>query len=149
MRVFFVLISLLNVCLIKSWKSHFPPAFGRIVKGLMIPMIVLPTSIQPTLANREIANIPTSGIFFKDSLRVSAFEDPKISGVTIYLSDFDRPITEKLTNNFFNDPSSSSLTCSQTGPIKLKGDINLSGEGEEVFEESRNLFFKVILLLSI
>eukprot|EP00599_Poterioochromonas_sp_BG-1_P000364 CAMPEP_0173133050 /NCGR_PEP_ID=MMETSP1105-20130129/498_1 /TAXON_ID=2985 /ORGANISM="Ochromonas sp., Strain BG-1" /LENGTH=127 /DNA_ID=CAMNT_0014044649 /DNA_START=111 /DNA_END=491 /DNA_ORIENTATION=- len=114
------------------------------MKGLMIPMIVLPASIQPTLANREIANIPTSGIFFKDSLRVSAFEDPKISGVTIYLSDFDRPITEKLTNNFFNDPSSSSLTCSQTGPIKLKGEVSLSGEGEEVFEESRNLFFKQI-----
>ncbi len=146
MRVFLVLIGLLNVYLIQGWKSHFPPVFGRIMKGLMIPMIVLPASIQPTLANREIANIPTSGIFFKDSLRVSAFEDPKISGVTIYLSDFDRPITEKLTNNFFNDPSSSSLTCSQTGPIKLKGEVSLSGEGEEVFEESRNLFFKVISL---
>lgn len=133
--------------MVQGWKhSYLPPVFVRIVKGLMIPMFILPTSIQPTLANREIANIPTSGIFFKDSLRVSAFEDPKISGVTIYLSDFDRPITEKLTNNFFNDPSSSSLTCSQTGPIKLKGEVSLSGEGEEVFEESRNLFFKVISL---
>lgn len=47
---------------------------------------------------------------------VTAFEDPKVSGVTLYLSDFDRPAIEKL-GNIFDDPSSASLTCVQTGPI--------------------------------
>lgn len=94
-------------------------------------------------ATREIGSIATSGIVFKDTLKISAVEDPKVTGVTLYLSDYQRPLTEKLSNNFFNDPSSSSLTCARTGPMKFKSDINLSPEGEEVFEESRNLFFKV------
>ena len=69
--------------------------------------------------------------------------DPKVKGVSIYLADFERPINEKLTKDFFNDPSSSSLTCSKTGPIVVSSNIVLGTEGEEVFEESKNLFFKV------
>jgi catabolite regulation protein CreA len=50
-------------------------------------------------------------------------------GITIYLSDFDRPITEKLGGDLFNDPASSSLTCVQTGPVVMKG-IDRSNPGE-------------------
>lgn len=71
-----------------------------------------------------------------------AFEDPKVQGVELYLSDFDRPLTEKLQKDFFSDPSSSSLTCVRTGPIVAK-DINTSPEGEDVFEQNRSFFFKV------
>lgn len=82
---------------------------------------------------------------FKDTLKVSAFEDPKLKGVTIYLSDFDRPLTEKLQKDFFSDPSSTSLGCALTGPILLQpSQINSSEDGEEVFEENRSLFFKQI-----
>ena len=102
-------------------------------------------TIEPTLADsRDVARIPTAGIIFKDTLKISAFKDPKVSGVTIYLSDFERPVTEKLGGDFFNDPSSSSLTCLQTGPIKVADNIDKSDKGEEVFEESKNLFFKQI-----
>jgi len=41
----------------------------------------------------------------------------------------------------FNDPSSTSLSCSVDKEAKV-GDISTSPQGEEVFEESRNLFFK-------
>ena len=71
-----------------------------------------------------------------------ALEDPKVQGVVLYLSDFDRPITEKLQKDFFSDPSSSSLTCVRTGQI-IARDINTSPEGEDVFEQNRNFFFKV------
>ena len=87
-------------------------------------------------------DIPASGIFFKDSLKIMAFEDPKVQGVVLYLSDFDRPLTEKLQKDFFSDPSSSSLTCVRTGQI-IARDINTSPEGEDVFEQSRNFFLKV------
>lgn len=95
---------------------------------------------------RQIGDIPTSGFIFKDSLKLMSFQDPKIPGITIYLSDFDRPITEKLTSNFFDDPSSSSVTCVQTGPAGISKNNPLSEDrsGEEIFEESRNLFFKQI-----
>ena len=107
------------------------------------PILVATMVASPTLANREVGNIPTSGLIFKDSMRINAFEDPKIEGITLYLSDFERPINEKLTNNFFNDPSSSSLTCVKAGPTIAKQSLSYSKEGEEVFEENRNLFFKV------
>ncbi len=99
--------------------------------------------------SREIASIPTSGFIFKDTLKIHAIQDPQVSGVTLYLSDFARPLTEKLTGgDFFNDPSGSSLACAQTRPVTLSQTVLRSGsEGEEVFEESRNLFFKVGIYL--
>lgn len=34
----------------------------------------------------------------QDKLNVVAFADPKVQGVTVYLSDFSRPVADKLLN---------------------------------------------------
>lgn len=34
----------------------------------------------------------------QDKLNVEAFSDPKVKGVTLYLSDFSRPVADKLMN---------------------------------------------------
>jgi len=34
----------------------------------------------------------------QDKLNVEAFSDPKVQGVTLYLSDFSRPVADKLMN---------------------------------------------------
>jgi catabolite regulation protein CreA len=143
------LISLLfSIVYVLGYEGPSISFFKSLRKQAIVAASVVGISIaDPNLpiahASREIANIPTSGIIFKDSLKVNAFDDPKVPGVVLYLSDFDRPITEKLAKDFFNDPSSSSLTCVKAGPIKLSSDIYLGSDGEEVFEESKNLFFKV------
>jgi len=62
--------------------------------------------------------------------------------VTLYISSFQRPITEKIQKGFFSDPSFSSVSCAKTGPIKVADNINTSITGEEVFQESRSLIFK-------
>lgn len=126
-----------------AWKWHQSLPLKEFGRKVLYPAILATTLVQPALASREVGNIATSGIIFKDSLRINAFDDPKVSGVVLYLSDFDRPITDKLANNFFNDPSSSALTCVRSGPMKFKQDIYMGKDGEEVFEESRSLFFKV------
>jgi catabolite regulation protein CreA len=59
----------------------------------------------------------------------AAFQDPKVEGVTIYLADFERPINEKLAKNFFDDPTSTSLTCARGTNIKV-GDISKDLQGE-------------------
>ena len=41
---------------------------------------------------REIGSISTSGLIFKDTLKINAFKDPKVDGVIIYLADFERPL---------------------------------------------------------
>ncbi len=131
---------------VKVIKSYLPRLCG-------IAVATIATVVQPTInyadSSRVVGDIATSGVFFKDTLRISAFEDPKIPGITLYLSDFDRPITEKLSKDFFDDPATSSLTCAQTAKADLSSSsINTSPGGEEVFEESRNLFFKVSFYLT-
>jgi CreA protein len=73
---------------------------------------------------------------------VEAVADPKVQGVTCHLTYFDRSLIDRLSKgNWFEDPSNSSISCRQTGPIVI-GDIELRAKGEEVFSERRSLIFK-------
>jgi catabolite regulation protein CreA len=75
---------------------------------------------------------------------VESFEDPKVKGVSLYVSNFQRPLTERIQKDFFSDPSSASITCARSGPISIADNINTSKQGEEVFEESKSLLFKTL-----
>eukprot|EP00180_Rhodochaete_pulchella_P001997 Plantae.Rhodophyta-Rhodochaete_pulchella.ctg3016.p1 GENE.Plantae.Rhodophyta-Rhodochaete_pulchella.ctg3016~~Plantae.Rhodophyta-Rhodochaete_pulchella.ctg3016.p1 ORF type:complete len:223 (+),score=23.57 Plantae.Rhodophyta-Rhodochaete_pulchella.ctg3016:1220-1888(+) len=91
---------------------------------------------------RVIGEIDTAGIFFKDILRVVEFEDPKISGVRIYISEFDKPLIDRVkAGKWFQQPSSASVTCAKVGPTSVRPDINKSKQGEEIFTDSRTLSF--------
>ncbi len=68
---------------------------------------------------RQVADIPASGLIFKDAINVEAFPDPKVKGVTIYVSDFRRPLAERLAKDFFSDPSQASVACVGSGTIKM------------------------------
>ena len=35
--------------------------------------------------SRLVGNIQTSGLIFKDTLKVTSFDDPKVQGVTLYI----------------------------------------------------------------
>merc|ERR1711907_72936 len=73
------------------------------------PMTALPSVAE---GKRVVGEVQTSGLVFKDTLRVEAFDDPKVSGVQLYLSDFQRPVTEKLAKgDVFSDPSQGGLGC--------------------------------------
>jgi CreA protein len=73
---------------------------------------------------------------------VEAIKDPKVEGVTCHVSYFDRGVIDRLQKgNWFEDPSDSSISCRQTGPITV-GDIDLSEEGEEVFKQGISLIWK-------
>ena len=69
---------------------------------------------------------------------VEAFDDPKVDGVTCYVS---RSKTGGVKGGLglAEDTSDASLACRQTGPINIKEKFK---EGEEVFTESRSLLFK-------
>jgi catabolite regulation protein CreA len=43
----------------------------------------------------------------------------QVKGVTLYVSDFRRPLTERLAKDFFSDPSQASVACIKTGPLSL------------------------------
>lgn len=94
---------------------------------------------------REIGEITASGIIFKDTIKITAFQDPKVEGVQLYVSDFQRPINERLAKDFFSDPSQASIGCAKTANIvRASKDIYKGKDGEEVFEQARSLLFKTL-----
>jgi CreA protein len=64
--------------------------------------------------------------------------------VTLYISNFQRPLTERLSKDFFSDPSYASVSCAKTGTVEIADNIVRGKGGEEVFEESRSLLFKTL-----
>lgn len=72
---------------------------------------------------------------------VSAFEDPKIKGITCYVA---RPRTGGIKGamGLAEDPSIASVSCVQIGPISFMDKIAADENGEEVFDESRSIIFK-------
>ena len=101
----------------------------------------------PTLAmeSQIIGQISGSGLVFKDTLEVERFDDPKIKGITLYITNFQRPITERLTSNFLQDPSYASVACVKSSPtVAVADNINMTPQGEEVFQESKSILFKTL-----
>jgi catabolite regulation protein CreA len=115
----------------------FPPLSKAIRTSLVAAtLMVLSSSTQsplPALAtegSRVVGEISGSGLVFKDTLRVESFDDPKVKGVTLYLTNFERPLTERLQKDFFSDPSASSLTCVRSGPLSIADTIGTGTSGE-------------------
>ena len=76
---------------------------------------------------------------------VTAFDDPKIKGITCYVA---RPRTGGISGavGLAEDPSIASVSCAQTGPIVYTAKIESDDEGESVFDESRSLIFKPLYI---
>lgn len=150
--------------MIKSFRSTEPTRTGLmllIFQAIVLSMIVnQPTALRlvtkafaaSAAVNllcsiwtpaTELGDIPTSGLFLKDHIKVQVLDDPKIRGVKLYIADTDIPLLEKLNKDFFDNPSATSLACTKVGKIQAVKDIPTYKDGEEVFEEDRNLFLKV------
>lgn len=69
---------------------------------------------------------------------VEAFDDPKISGVTCYVSSAKTGGVSGMIG-LAEDTSDASIACRQVGPIASKAPIGLN---EEVFNQRRSVLFK-------
>ena len=127
-------------------RSSVVPWLRGVAPALLAATCALNCVGAPAAAadKRTVGSISASGLVFKDKLIIDAFKDPKVDGVTLYVSDFERPVTERLQKDFFSDPSQSGLACSRRGAIKVTGDLNMSPEGEEVVTEAKSLLFKTL-----
>lgn len=133
-----ILLSIVNTALSFNIKKSF-------IAGIVSSSIVFLSSSSAQANSKVIGEITTSGLVFKDVLKIQRIYDPKIKNIAIYLSDFERPLTEKLSSNFFDDPSSASITCAKLGDVNLiDSKIEESSGGEEIFKESKNLIFKEV-----
>ncbi|SHM94798.1 CreA family protein [Phytopseudomonas punonensis] len=75
-----------------------------------------------------------------DKIVVEAFDDPKVAGVTCYLS---RAKTGGVKGGLglAEDRAEASIACRQVGPISFVGELK---DGDEVFRERTSLVFKTM-----
>jgi CreA protein len=69
---------------------------------------------------------------------IEAFDDPKIEGITCYLSRSRKGGLKGMVG-LAEETSDAALSCRQVGPIRQTSELK---EGERVFSESRSLVFK-------
>ena len=108
--------------------------------------IVLMLFISAAICAETIGSVSTK---FKmlgpnDKIVIEAFDDPRIPGVTCYLS---RAKTGGMSGavGLAEDTSDASIACRQTGPISLPKDIRAGkADGEEVFKKRTSLVFKTM-----
>lgn len=87
----------------------------------------------------EIGSVNTKfKVFGSDKIVIDAFDDPKVEGVTCYVS---RAQTGGISGalGLEEDTSDASIACRQIGPIKVREPLE---ESEEVFTERRSIIFK-------
>lgn len=100
-------------------------------------MLLLSSEIGSFSIKRELTS---SKLIFPDKVVVHAFDDPKIKGVTCYLSVVSTGGVKGAVG-MAEDPNQTSIACRQTDEIVI-GNIERDEEGEVVFSEKQSLFFK-------
>ncbi|WP_122322724.1 CreA family protein [Pseudomonas amygdali] len=110
----------------------------RFMKGLLAAALLMPMLVSA----EEIGQVST---VFKmvgpnDRIVVEAFDDPKVDGVTCYLS---RAKTGGVGGGLglAEDRAEASIACRQVGPIRFKETLK---DGDEVFKERTSLVFKTM-----
>ncbi len=113
----------------------------RKAKGLLA-LLALPLLLPVVAAAEEIGEVSTvfKWLGSNDKIVVEAFDDPKVEGVTCYLS---RAKTGGVKGSLglAEDRAEASIACRQVGPVRFKDELE---DGEEVFRERTSLVFKTM-----
>ncbi len=108
--------------------------------NLFVTTLLCCTTLAAASQAEEVGSVDTK---FKmlgpdHKIVIEAFDDPKIEGITCYLSRSKKGGLKGMVG-LAEETSDASLACRQVGPIRLVGEPK---EGERVFSESRSLIFK-------
>jgi CreA protein len=106
----------------------------------MIAMVLLGLALSTAADAEEIGCVSTTWrVWADDKICVSAFDDPKVPGVTCHLSQA-RTGGFKGTVGVAEDRSRFSIACRQVGPITV--DLATLPREEEAFSERTSILFK-------
>jgi CreA protein len=108
---------------------------------LVVAAAALCLIVSDTASAEDLACVSTTFNLLSpnDKVCVSGFDDPKVPGVTCFISQarkggWGQPL------GLNEDPSNFSVSCRQTGPITA--DIAKLPEREETISEKTSIFFK-------
>ena len=103
-------------------------------------LVLAAAAVASPAAAQEVGEVGVD--WLGNDIIVEAIQDPEVKGVTCHVSYFERGVIDRLQKgNWFEDPSDSSIACRQTGPVVI-GDIDMSKDGEEVFNQGISLIWK-------
>ncbi|QIG70581.1 CreA protein [Rhizobium phage RHph_I1_18] len=94
--------------------------------GIVVPVVQIAT------ANDQVGSVYTSGWLFKDSINITAFDDPDYPEITCYVTSADRSMS-------WENATDSSIACRLMKRIEAK---KAYVQREEVFAQSAGMFFK-------
>lgn len=115
----------------------------KMYKAAIAAVIGLAACAAPALAQTRVGEVSTTTRLLgpNDRIVVDRYDDPKVDGVSCYLSRADAGgISGAL--GLATDPSRFSIACRATGVIRITGDINRTRAGEVVFGERTSALFK-------
>ena len=98
------------------------------MKKIILTIICL---FVTTVYAERITVIETSGLLFKDTLEVHAFDDPTIGGITCYVTTPKKSLS-------FADPTNVSISCRKFKNI----DMSTVSSKERIYKKSKNVFVK-------
>jgi CreA protein len=107
---------------------------------IFMTMLLCSVTLVSTAYAEEVGSVDTK---FKmlgpdHKIVIEAFDDPKIEGITCYLSRSKKGGLKGMVG-LAEETSDAALSCRQVGPIRTTGELK---EGERVFSENRSLVFK-------
>ena len=106
---------------------------------MLLPMLLLSSEVGSFNVKRELTS---TKLLFPDKVVVHAFDDPKVKGVTCYLSVVETGGVKGAVG-LAEDSNQTSIACRQTAELVV-GNIEHAKEGEVVFSEKQSLFFKYL-----
>ena len=115
--------------------------FAPLGRGVLLFTLAL-AAVSGGAGAREVGSVDTKFNLLSpdDSINVVAFADPKIEGVTCYLSSAQKGGYSGALG-LAEDTSDASIDCRQVGPIAVTEPFE---EGESIFRERRSLIFKAL-----
>ena len=107
-------------------------------KGLIAALLLLPALARADVIG-EVSTV-FKWVGPNDKIVVEAFDDPKVAGVSCYLS---RAKTGGVKGGLglAEDRAEASISCRQVGPIRFSGELT---DGEVVFQQRTSLVFKTM-----
>ena len=102
------------------------------MKKLLIVAASLSALLLAGCSDKEVASVSLGVFTFKD-IKLDAFTDPQVPGVTCHVAYINSPLQ-------LSDPSNSSVSCVKTGEITqaMIDGIDKSADGEVVFKKSQS-----------
>jgi CreA protein len=95
-------------------------------------LTLLALSLSFSVSAKQIGEVTTSGVFFKDTIAINSFADPTLKGIACHVTAPDKSFSTE-------DPTDSSITCRQISNVII-GDP--TENQTDVFSDSKGLFFK-------